>query len=94
MTSEEIKIMIECNFELLNQIHAAHHRIEKLKMTECCNQRDRWTEREDRLLKSIMAYFEKPNYAQIAKFIASKTSKQVYFRLRYLSQQKCKAALE
>ncbi|CAL6078304.1 SANT/Myb_domain [Hexamita inflata] len=91
MYSDLIILTLKDNLEQLNQIHQVHHQIQQLQqlqLPDCSQQRDRWTRQEDELLSHAVKAIGKQNYAKLSKFIASKSSKQVYFRLRYLSQKK------
>ncbi|CAL6092980.1 SANT/Myb_domain [Hexamita inflata] len=74
------------NFVLLQQIHDYSHQINQIK-TKCTRvQRDRWSREEDAILFDTVQIIGAKNCITIAALIGSKTSSQVYQRLRYLRE--------
>ncbi|CAL6044509.1 SANT/Myb_domain [Hexamita inflata] len=75
---------MEQNFTMLQQIHQYVHKINIIK-TKCIRvQRDRWSNEEDAILFDGVRIYGNHDYDALAALIVSKTSSQVYQRLRYL----------
>ncbi|CAL6005178.1 SANT/Myb_domain [Hexamita inflata] len=74
----------QINFNILQQIHSYTHEINRIKQTHKYVQRERWTKAEDAILLDAVQIIGNRNCDLIAALIRSKTSQQIYQRLRYL----------
>ncbi|CAL6107451.1 SANT/Myb_domain [Hexamita inflata] len=92
MNKQVAKQMLS-NLSVLQQIHLYVHEINRIK-TKCNRiQRDRWSKAEDALLFDTVQIIGNRNCDTLAALIVSKTSSQVYQRLRYLRENKINFAL-
>ncbi|CAL6022565.1 SANT/Myb_domain [Hexamita inflata] len=85
MNKQVAKYMLS-NYSVLQQIHLYAHEINRIK-TKCNRiQRDRWSKAEDALLFDTVQIIGNRDCDAIAALIGSKSSSQVYQRLRYIRE--------
>ncbi|CAL6068220.1 SANT/Myb_domain [Hexamita inflata] len=73
------------NFVILQQIHQYVHQINAVKTKRAkVSLRDKWSNEEDAILFDAVQIYGNRNCDALAALIVSKTSPQVYQRLRYL----------
>ncbi|CAL6008870.1 SANT/Myb_domain [Hexamita inflata] len=82
------QLLIE-NCELLQDIHRHLHCIDEQKNYQRRYHHQKWTSEEDQLMDVAILLFGQ-NYRAISKVVASKSSAQVYQRLRYLRDREYK----
>ncbi|CAL6022653.1 SANT/Myb_domain [Hexamita inflata] len=74
------------NFHILQQIHQQVHEINRIKNKSKNIQRDRWSKVENNILFDAIQVIGNRDYEAISALIMSKSSSQVYQRLRYLRE--------
>ncbi|CAL6078306.1 SANT/Myb_domain [Hexamita inflata] len=84
----QINALLKKNIETIHQIHKCHHMLKQRQMKELIRERERWTQHEDELLQLAVHHFGNTSYKKIQRMLVSKSTKQIYFRLRYL-QKNC-----
>ncbi|CAL6099437.1 SANT/Myb_domain [Hexamita inflata] len=86
MQFKQVSEQMHQNFNILQQIHHYTHEINRIK-NQCTRvQRDRWSKAEDQILFDTVQIIGNRDCDAIAALIGSKSSSQVYQRLRYLRE--------
>ncbi|CAL6083990.1 SANT/Myb_domain [Hexamita inflata] len=75
--------VLQDNYILLHQIHLHLHKISDFKTQGSKQTKDKWSKEEDLLMDFAISLFG-INYKAISQVVSSKSSAQVYQRLRYL----------
>ncbi|CAL6022645.1 SANT/Myb_domain [Hexamita inflata] len=93
MKQQRLTEQMLSNFSTLQEIHQISHEINRIK-TKCTRiHRDRWSQEEDVILFDLLQIIGNRDCNAISALIGSKTSSQVYQRLRYLKQKRFNLSL-
>ncbi|CAL5973657.1 SANT/Myb_domain [Hexamita inflata] len=82
----QINEVLRDNYILLHEIHLHLHQVNNLKYQSQKQIKDKWSKEEDLLMDLAISIFG-INYKAISQVVTSKSSAQVYQRLRYLKDR-------
>ncbi|CAL5995403.1 Hypothetical_protein [Hexamita inflata] len=74
------------NIALTQEVHMINHQILEIQFKSMEKSRKHWTISEDSLLYLASSIFGVTDLNRLQKILISKTKQQIYFRIRYISE--------